>query len=238
MELTVVFDNNLFDGRLQAAWGFAAWLECGERTVLFDTGGDGSLLLRNMAGLDRDPQTIDIIVLSHIHSDHTGGLEAVLAVKPDVAVYVPRAFPATLKHQVRSSGAIVVEVDGPVEILPDLWSTGQMGTSPIEQALVATTEQGLVVVTGCAHPGVDQMTARARDVGRRDIALVVGGFHLGAASRRRIEHILSEFQRLGVQAVAPCHCTGRKASQMLRQAYGGAFSASGVGWRWHSERSH
>ena len=50
--------------------------------------------------------------------------------------------------------------------------------------------------------------ARAKEAARDEIALVVDGFHLGGASLRRIENIISEFQRLGVQAVAPCHCTG------------------------------
>ena len=41
MSLTVVFDNNPYDPRLQTGWGFAAWLEYGDQTVLFDTGADG-----------------------------------------------------------------------------------------------------------------------------------------------------------------------------------------------------
>lgn len=237
MALTVVFDNNPFDPRLRTSWGFAAWLVYGDRTVLFDTGGDGSLLLRNMAVLDLDPQTIDIVVLSHTHGDHTGGLGVLLAVNPAVAVYVPQVFPARFKDQVRSSGATVLEVSGPTEFLPGLWSTGQTGTGLVEQALVARTEKRLVVVTGCAHPGVDKMVARARQVARDEIALVVGGFHLGGASRRRIESIISEFQRLGVQKVAPCHCTGDKARQIFRQAYGEDFFASGVGWQWQSKSS-
>lgn len=235
VSLTVVFDNHDFDPRLRTSWGFAAWLEHGDQTVLFDTGGDGVLLLGNMAALCLDPQTVDIVVLSHNHGDHTGGLSAVLATNPRVKVYVPRAFPASLKEQVRATGAAIVEVGDPVEILPGLWSTGQMGAGLVEQALVARTEGGLIVVTGCAHPGVDKMVARAQNVGGDGVVLVVGGFHLGGASRRRIESIISEFQRLGVQKVAPCHCTGDTAREMFRQAYGESFFASGVGWQWRNE---
>jgi 7,8-dihydropterin-6-yl-methyl-4-(beta-D-ribofuranosyl)aminobenzene 5'-phosphate synthase len=146
-------------------------------------------------------------------------------------------FPTRFKEQARAAGATVVEVTGPIEILPDLWSTGQMGTGLIEQALVARTEEGLVVVTGCAHRGVDKMVARAKEIGQDEIALVVGGFHLGGSNRRRIENIISESQRLGVQQVAPCHCTGEKAKEMLRRAYGEDFFASGVGWQWQSQSS-
>jgi 7,8-dihydropterin-6-yl-methyl-4-(beta-D-ribofuranosyl)aminobenzene 5'-phosphate synthase len=228
---TVIFDNNPFDPRLQTGWGFAAWLEYGDRTILFDTGGNGTVLLSNMAALSLDPQTVDILVLSHIHGDHTGGL-SFLSLNRKVAVYMPQALPGGFKNQVRSSGAQVLEVSDPVEILPGLWSTGQMGTSLVEQALVAKSEAGLVMVTGCAHPGIDKMVAQAKKTGRDRVALVVGGFHLGAASRRHIERIISEFQRVGVQTVAPCHCTGDKARGLFRQAYGEDFFACGVGWRW------
>jgi metal-dependent hydrolase (beta-lactamase superfamily II) len=182
MILTVVFDNNPYDSRLQTGWGFAAWLECSGQTVLFDTGADGVVLLDNMAALGLDFKAIGIVVLSHIHGDHTGGLAAVLAANPQVTVYLPKVFPTGFKEQVRAAGVALVELDAPIEILPGLWSAGQMATGIVEQALVARTEKGLVVVTGCAHPGVDEMVARAKQVGRDEIALVIGGFHLSGSS--------------------------------------------------------
>jgi 7,8-dihydropterin-6-yl-methyl-4-(beta-D-ribofuranosyl)aminobenzene 5'-phosphate synthase len=243
MALTIVFDNNPaalptaspYNFRLQTGWGFAAWIEYGEHTLLFDTGADGAVLLDNMAVLGLDPHAVEVVVLSHIHGDHTGGLASLLSMNPDITVYLPQAFPARFKEQVRAAGAAVEEVDAPRQILPGLWSTGQMGSGIIEQALVARTEKGLVVVTGCAHPGVDEMVARAKEVGRDEIALVVGGFHLGGASRGRIEQIIGKLRRLGVQQVAPCHCTGDQARELFRQAYGQDFYASGVGWQWLGE---
>jgi 7,8-dihydropterin-6-yl-methyl-4-(beta-D-ribofuranosyl)aminobenzene 5'-phosphate synthase len=232
MKLMVVFDNNAFDPRLQMAWGFSAWVEYGGNVVLFDTGADGAVLLNNLSALGLNPQAIEAVVLSHIHGDHTGGLAVVLTANPQVTVYLPQAFPTGFKEQVRGAGAAVVEVDAPQEILPGLWSTGQMGTGIVEQALVARTEKGLVVVTGCAHPGVDEMVTRAKQVGRGEIALVVGGFHLGGASRGRVQQIISEFRRLGVQQVAPCHCTGDQARELFREFYGEKYHDCGVGWQW------
>lgn len=235
MILTVVFDNNPYDPRLQTGWGFAAWLEYGGQTVLFDTGADGAVLLDNMATLGLEAQAIDIVVLSHSHGDHTGGLASLLAVNPRVTVYLPETFSASFKEQVRAAGATVVDVSGPLEILPGLWSTGQMGTSLVEQALVARTEKGMVVVTGCAHPGIDRMAAQAKEVGEGQVYLVVGGFHLGGASRGRVEEIIGEFRRLGVRQVAPCHCTGDPACELFRQAYGEDYNACGVGWQWQDQ---
>ena len=240
MTLTLVFDNNRLDldmragPRLRPGWGFAAWLEYSGHTVLFDTGADGSVLLKNMAALGLDPQAIEIVVLSHIHGDHTGGLAALLAVNRGVTVYVPQAFPARFKKQLRATGVAVEQVRGPLEILPGLWSTGQMGASIVEQALVARTAQGLVVITGCAHPGVDVMVARAKEIGMDGVQLVIGGFHLGGASRQRIKGIIAALLEMGVQQVAPCHCTGDRARALFHEAYGELYHAAGVGWQWQS----
>jgi len=233
--LNIVFDNNPLDPRLRTGWGFAAWVEYGGRIVLFDTGADGSVLLGNMAVLGLDPQAVESVVLSHNHADHTGGLEAILSANPRVTVYVPQAFPAKIKDQARATGARVVEVGGALEILPGLWSTGQMGTHPVEQALVARTAQGLVVVTGCAHPGVDRVVARAKEIGLDEVLLVVGGFHLGGASQQRIQSIVDELRWLGVEQVAPSHCTGGAARKLFRREYGEDYYAAGVGWWWQSE---
>jgi len=234
MTLTVLFDNNAYDPRLQTGWGFAAWLEYGDQTLLFDAGADGAVLLDNLAALGLDPKAIDIVFLSHIHNDHTNGLASLLAVNSLITVYLPQAFPTQFKEQVRAAGAAVVEIDAATEIVPGLWSTGQMGNGVVEQALVAQTEKGMVVVTGCAHPGVDEMVTRAQQLGHGDIALVLGGFHLGEASPARIEEIVGKFRRLGVRQVAPCHCTGDQARELFHEAYGQDFYACGAGWQWQS----
>jgi len=154
MSITIVYDNNGFDDRLQTEWGFACWVEYGEHTILFDTGGDGDILLENMAQLDLDPRRIELVVLSHEHGDHTFGLDELLAMHSEVTVIMPQSFPNDLKRQVEDAGAELVEVSGSAELLPGLYSTGEMGRNIIEQALVARSTQGLVVITGCAHPGI------------------------------------------------------------------------------------
>ena len=228
MIITVVYDNNAYDPRLQTAWGFGCVVERGETTILFDTGGNGAILLSNMATLGLDPRAVDIVVLSHIHGDHTGGLGDLLATGVRPAVYVPASFPASFKAQVRAITTLQ-EVDGPQEILPGIYTTGQMGTSIAEQALVIETSQGLVVITGCAHPGVANMVRRAGQIGKNGVYLVLGGFHLGGASKGRIANIIADFRGMGVQKVAPCHCTGDQALTMFAAEYGDDFIRNGVG---------
>jgi 7,8-dihydropterin-6-yl-methyl-4-(beta-D-ribofuranosyl)aminobenzene 5'-phosphate synthase len=225
---TVVYDNNAYDPALRTAWGFSCWVESGEVTVLFDTGGDGATLTSNMANLNLDPQAVDAIVLSHIHGDHTGGLTNLLDTGVRPTVYVPTAFPSSFKANVRARTDLV-EVREPVEIAPNIYTTGQVGSGIVEQALVVKTVEGLVIVTGCAHPGIVNMVRRAQEVTAGKVALVLGGFHLGGASQGQIKSIIADFRRLGVQQVAPCHCTGDRARQIFADAYGVNYILVGAG---------
>jgi 7,8-dihydropterin-6-yl-methyl-4-(beta-D-ribofuranosyl)aminobenzene 5'-phosphate synthase len=229
VSVSVVYDNNEYDPRLRSAWGFACLVSHAGSTVLFDTGGDGALLLENLALLGQDPHRIDAVVLSHVHSDHTGGLAALLDTGARPVVYVPAAFPESFKTGVRRVTRLV-EVTGPAEVLPGVHSSGQVGTAIVEQALVVESGLGLVVLTGCAHPGVVEMVRRCKESFRTQVAWLVGGFHLGGASESRIEEIAQELRRLGVLRVAPCHCTGAQARRIFERAWGSAYSPAGVGW--------
>jgi 7,8-dihydropterin-6-yl-methyl-4-(beta-D-ribofuranosyl)aminobenzene 5'-phosphate synthase len=71
--------------------------------------------------------------------------------------------------------------------------------------------------------------AHAAEIGGDQVCLVLGGFHLGGASESRIKEIIAEFQRLGVEKVAPSHCTGDNAIRLFREAYEEDFIASGAG---------
>lgn len=227
--ITVVFDNNAYRPGLETAWGFACIVQLGDRSILFDTGADGRMLLANMAALGFHPDELATVVLSHAHADHTEGLDALLKANPDVTVFLPQAFPASFKDRVRTLGAQVVEVSGPVEIAPGLWSTGQMGSDIIEQALAVQTVSGLTVITGCAHPGIVEMTRKAREVGNGEIDLVLGGFHLSAARSAAVQQVASGLHELGVARVAPCHCTGAGAVAQLATAFGEGYQRCGVG---------
>ncbi len=229
VSLSVIYDNNEYDRRMRTAWGFACLVTHGTSTVLFDTGGDGATLSENMAVLGLNPHQIDAVVLSHIHSDHTGGLATLLDMGVRPVVYVPAAFPHSFKSDVRQVTRLV-EVTEPEEILPGIHSSGQVGAAIVEQALVVESGLGLVVVTGCAHPGVVEMVRRCKQCLRAQVEWVIGGFHLGSASESRIEAVVEELRRLGVRRVAPCHCTGTRARRIFAQTWGPAYSPAGVGW--------
>jgi len=199
-----------------------------DTSLLFDTGGDGATLLSNMSILGLDLQQIDHVVLSHIHGDHTGGLAAILATGTKPVVYVPSSFPASFKDQLRAPTQ-VVEIRESITMREGVYSTGELGSGIIEQSLVLDTVEGPVVITGCAHPGIVDIVTRVREVHDGEIHLVIGGFHLRAKSRGGLQDIADSLRGLGVQKLAPCHCTGDQAMRMFAEEWGCDFVANGVG---------
>jgi 7,8-dihydropterin-6-yl-methyl-4-(beta-D-ribofuranosyl)aminobenzene 5'-phosphate synthase len=102
-----------------------------------------------------------------------------------------------------------------------------MGSAIIEQSLVIETSEGLVVITGCAHPGIVGIVSAAAEGG--DIGLVIGGFHLKDDSATEIDEVIADLQALGVKRVAPTHCTGDEARERFRAVFGDGFVPVGVG---------
>jgi 7,8-dihydropterin-6-yl-methyl-4-(beta-D-ribofuranosyl)aminobenzene 5'-phosphate synthase len=229
--VTILYDNNEYDERLETAWGFSCLVEGPEKTILFDTGGDSAMLLRNVRTLGIDPQDVDVVVISHVHGDHVGGLTGFLKENHVVTVYLPQSFPKDIKDVTREAGAKVIEVREPVEICEHVYSTGELGDGIKEQSLMIETARGLVVITGCAHPGVVNIVRKAKELAGGEVYLVLGGFHLGGASEAKIADIVEAFQQLGVQKVAPCHCSGDVARRLFGEAYGEDFIPAGVGSR-------
>ena len=229
VRLYVVFNNLPCKAGLQTGWGFACLITGLDKTVLFDTGGDGNILLSNMAKLGLDAEAVKTVVLSHNHGDHTGGLGAVLTRNPDVTVYVPESFPASFKREVRRLGAAIETVSGARQLSDSVYSTGEMNHGIKEQALIVDTARGLIVVTGCAHPDVADMAEQAHFLLGKDIYLLMGGFHLGGRSDAEIREIIKRLKTLGVKKVAPSHCTGDNAIRLFREAWGENFIEGGLG---------
>jgi len=226
--ITLVYDNYPFRAGLETAWGFSALITYQGQNLLFDTGGDGAMLLRNMAALEIDPALIQNVFLSHEHSDHTGGMQALLRAGADPTTYIPPSFSSQFKDNY-SRQVEVIEVTPGLPVMESTFSLGEMAGPPPEQALVIDSAQGLVVITGCAHPGIADIVLKANEEFEKDIYLVLGGFHLGSASTAEVNEIINEFKRVGVHYVAPCHCTGDQVINTFKDAYEEGFLQVGVG---------
>jgi 7,8-dihydropterin-6-yl-methyl-4-(beta-D-ribofuranosyl)aminobenzene 5'-phosphate synthase len=229
IEITIIYDNNEFQKNLKTGWGFSCLVRTDAATILFDTGGETSLLMENMQKLNINPQEIELIFLSHLHGDHTGGIYGFLEANPAVTVYLPKSFPNDFKVQLANYGAKTAEVTGSVKIAEKVYSTGEMGSDIVEQSLIIQTSKGLIVITGCAHPGIVKIIQRAKELFAEPVLFVMGGFHLGGESTERLASIIASFKSLGVLYAAPCHCSGDPARREFSREYGDKYLNLGVG---------
>lgn len=229
VSITVIYDNNPYKAGLETGWGFSCLIRGTGKSVLFDTGGDGSKLLANMKKLGITPGEIDVVVLSHIHGDHVGGLTRFLEKNPNITVFVPKSFPGDFKREIERHGAQVVEVQNSMEVCEGVYSTGELGSDIKEQSLVIHDKRGLIIITGCAHPGIVNVVNKAKYLFRKDIFLLVGGFHLFGKSRDELKKVIADLKKAGVQYIGPCHCSGDKVTEVLKETYKKNYINVGVG---------
>ncbi len=140
-----------------------------------------------------------------------------------------------------SLGGKWVEHDKPTELFPGVWLTGPVprpnnehnwsgyrqmadGSEDIVQedcALIFDTDKGLVMLTGCGHAGVVNITQYARKIVREaPFEAIIGGLHLFRADDKTIAWTVSELKPMGVRHLLGAHCTGIEATYKLRDGLG------------------
>ncbi len=229
MSLLTIYDNYRWSPELQTGWGFSCLLKFKNKNLLFDTGADSPTLLANMKKLAVNPTEIDLVFLSHNHSDHIGGLFGFLEKNNNLEVILPCSFPRAFKDKIKFYGVKISSIDKPREISKGIYSTGELGFLVKEQSLIIESEKGVVLVTGCAHPGIVNIIKKTKKITNKEIYLVMGGFHLEGVSNSQLAAIVKNFRRLGVKKAAPCHCSGEKAREAFKQEYKEDYIDNGVG---------
>jgi 7,8-dihydropterin-6-yl-methyl-4-(beta-D-ribofuranosyl)aminobenzene 5'-phosphate synthase len=238
VRLRILYDDRAMVDSVEPDEGFSCLIRVREKTLLFDTGRIGRILMANLKRLDVDPAEIDDIVISHKHSDHLGGLQMLLEKCERPRVYLPEGLPDNLMGQavnlvadaVRSAErqSELIETTEAFRIDEGVHTTGPMGTRIPEQTLVLSTQPGLVVITGCGHPGIVEIVEEAGALFGRDILLVLGGFHLVGRDPQDIRIIAESLSPL-TRFVAPCHCSGDAAREEFRRVFGSRYIDVGVG---------
>jgi 7,8-dihydropterin-6-yl-methyl-4-(beta-D-ribofuranosyl)aminobenzene 5'-phosphate synthase len=145
------------------------------------------------------------------------------------------------RSSVKAAGGILVLARNPVMIVAGIATSGEIAREtdfektegfwtveedrfvqdPMndEQALLINVkDKGLVVVTGCAHSGIINTLRQAQKTSSvNDIYAVVGGLHLEKAGDARIEETVDEISTIDPKLIYPCHCTGSKVIDRLRE---------------------
>lgn len=214
IKLVILYDSEPYLN-LITGWGFSCYIETEEAKLLFDTGWDGGVLLSNMRALGIDPKKIDKVVLSHAHWDHIGGVPNFLSIRKNVEVFVPKSFSKNLKREI-AMRAKLFEVSSKRKICRNIYTTGELGKAVKEQSLIVETEEGLFIITGCAHPTLACISNTASKYG--EIRGIVGGLH-----RSREFDLLKD-----LSFIAPCHCTHFKRD--IAALFPNSFRNAGAGW--------
>lgn len=98
-----------------------------------------------------------------------------------------------------------------------------------EVSLALRTPQGLVVLVGCSHPGVEKILAQAATIDPR-LYTVMGGFHLVQTPRAEVERVAMLLdETLKLQRVAPGHCTSELGFRVFLDRFKDRFDHAGLG---------
>ena len=157
------------------------------------------------------------------------------------------------RHLLESQGADFKLTTEPVRIADGIMTTGEVpmvtGFEAVEtyllvrdgdgfrqdevlddQALIITTEAGLVVLLGCAHRGIINTVYHAQKLtGIKQIYAVLGGCHLMDASAERIRLTTEALKEMGVQRLGVSHCTGLRAACYMAREFGDSFFFNNAG---------
>lgn len=260
MKIVCVVENEAIkESGLQSEHGLSLWIETPSGTVLYDTGQTASVLLHNLKTLNFSLQAVSALALSHAHYDHTGGLETVLEAQKGLPIFAnPDLFRRRYalrngEHQSiglsinQSSVESLSEIklsNQPIEILPDIWTTGEIidrpeptGSSPHlfiqtdkgweadpyldDMSLVCKTSKGLVLICGCCHAGILNTLFHVKHFFTDPIIAVVGGIHLIHADDQYLDHVVAVIGQYFPEIYLHLnHCTGEKAFAKLAMAFG------------------
>lgn len=236
--------------------GFSIFVRYNGFNILFDTGSKPGILEWNSEVCNINLNNIDYVFISHNHWDHIGGsiyfidkgIKTNLVVCENTDIYkdlkrksniYSRYFLKTLPtfEEVKKTFNIYYstkkdQVEKIEKDLPFLKILGPYKipfTYPsLEQAILLKTQIGLVVLVGCSHFGIDNLVKEIVERYKKDIYLLIGGFHLIDASPKEIER-LADILKEYVEFIAPAHCTGDRAEKVFKSAFKDRFIESKVG---------
>ena len=224
--MQIVFDNYNTNLTCQSLWGFSAYFE--EYKLLFDTGSNGRVLLKNMQELGVDVKDIEYMFITHSHWDHIGGIDSILELNPNIILFIPSSLSRHLINDLKTlAKEVIICTKKPRHLFDNLYTTGLLGEGMPEQSLIIKDTE-TKVITGCGHFGIQNIVNLASEVINKQIDFAIGGFHLLNSSDEDILKSIRSLKKLGVTKVMPTHCSGDKAIQMYKESFKENYFIGGI----------
>ncbi|MFZ1553229.1 MAG: MBL fold metallo-hydrolase [Anaerolineae bacterium] len=216
-------------------------------TILLDVGDnpDGLTVApfaQNMQALGIAWDEVYRAVISHPHPDHVGGLTAwrqrtisfgeLPGGLGERLVFVPHVttYKGAVHATIPTLPAPDIATTGVISYL-EAWPLALFAAKGGEQALVVhVAGHGLVLITGCGHPGLERLVARAESLYGAQVVGVVGGLHYTNATAQDIQPQIQILQsrRVSLVALSP-HDSGPEALSAFESAFPGAYHTLKVG---------
>lgn len=254
MKITLLCENEACAMKWLAEWGFSAFIEYNGYNILFDT-GFSNVYRHNAKLANIDLEETDYIALSHFHRDHTRGLLHHGFTKKKKIILHPRILSAVLKtddpvikqdfadiHNVLANDFEVVPSKGTLEFVPGAFFLGEIprrndfepggfegDAMEDDTALAFRTDKGAVVVSGCSHAGICNISEYTKEVTGQSLYAVIGGFHLLSEEIPPIAETIDYFKAENPPILLPMHCVDFPALVAFHNAFGSQkFSAGDV----------
>jgi 7,8-dihydropterin-6-yl-methyl-4-(beta-D-ribofuranosyl)aminobenzene 5'-phosphate synthase len=148
--------------------------------------------------------------------------------------YYNGAPPEIMRFGTVFPGANIQLIDKTTEVAPGITLIALVSDAPgtkelKELSLAINTPDGIVLVVGCSHPGIENIVGEAAKINSH-IHFIAGGFHLVVAQDAAIEKAATSLHdAYKVDYIAPGHCTGEPTFAAMQRMFGDRYLYAGLG---------
>ena len=249
IKLTVLMEDRESSGFL-TEHGLSLYIEDIDKNILFDTGQSGKFIL-NAKKMNIDLNKLDLIVLSHGHYDHTGGLEAILKIKNGIPII---AHPQVIDDKYSFKNGKITFIGMPVkkkwnfeftkkfkQISKNIYFLGEIEKNyqlpethffkdkvgkrhdefNDDSALIIKNNDKISIICGCCHSGLINTIEAAKKHFNDKIHNIVGGFHLKDPESKLVKDSVEYLRRIDPDFIGISHCTSEEVGELLKREFKG-----------------